>query len=360
MSILLGIAIGVLVIALLALFFVISFSKKKMPHSFSRSLNKKDHTLFFSWLETLSIKHPLIVQLYTKLHEQIVGMDWFLHGLLLALLAWGHVLVEWAPGLAKTKTIRLVASLLALDTKRVQFTPDMLPADLIGVDMFNSATRQFETFFWPLFTNILLADEINRATPKVQSALLEAMQEQQVSIGGKSYPLNRPFFVLATQNPIEQDGTYLLPEAQLDRFMMKLSVDYPSLVDEKKILQIADRTFNNLPDSVINSEELIEIQMEVSRVVVSDQLLQYIADIVTATRAENSDIAYWASPRWSLAILSLARAIAFLEWRSSVEKSDIQRVILPALSHRIVLSMRAQMDQKKPETILFQALADIL
>ena len=169
------------------------------------------------------------------------------------------MLVEWAPGLAKTKTIRLLASSLHLDAKRVQFTPDMLPADLIWVDMFNQKTQAFDTFFGPVFTNVLLADEINRATPKVQSALLEAMQERQVTIGWKTYPLNAPFFVLATQNPIEQDGTYALPEAQLDRFMMKLVVSYPSAAIEKRILQQSENQADQSVD-ILSGDELLALQ----------------------------------------------------------------------------------------------------
>ncbi len=223
------------------------------------------------------------------------------------------MLVEGAPGLAKTKTIRLLSSLLALDTKRIQFTPDMLPADLIGVDMFNPSTRAFETFFGPLFTNILLADEINRATPKVQSALLEAMQEKQVSIGGVSYPLTAPFFVLATQNPIEQDGTYPLPEAQLDRFIMKLTVSYPSLEAEKQILQAGQRDEKRSIESILSAEKVLALQSDVEAIHISEDIRSYIAQVSVATRKSHPALAYGVSPRGSLAILSLAKAIAYIE-----------------------------------------------
>lgn len=357
---LLTIAIGILIIAVIALLVVVMMSKKQHhPLAVQQISHSPQAHLFYEWLHDIHIAHDDMKQIYHALRTHIVGMDYFLHGLLVALLSGWHVLVEGAPGLAKTKTIRLLSSLLSLDTKRIQFTPDMLPADLIGVDMFNPSSHSFETFFGPLFTNILLADEINRATPKVQSALLEAMQEKQVTIWWTSYPLSTPFFVLATQNPIEQDGTYPLPEAQLDRFMMKLSVDYPSVETEKQILQTASSDIEKL-DAVMSAESLLTLQQQVQAVKVSEEMASYIAQITAATRETNSSIAYGASPRWSLALLSLAKAVAYIEWRSTVEKRDIQRVILPALRHRIILSVQAQMEEKGDALVLYSAVGKSL
>ncbi|MBP6911245.1 AAA family ATPase [Patescibacteria group bacterium] len=318
-----------------------------------------DSSNFFLSFQDVHIDHPGMREIFKAMKKHIVGMDYFLHGLLVGLLGGGHVLVEGAPGLAKTKSIRLLSSLLALDTKRIQFTPDMLPADLIGVDMFNPSTHSFETFFGPLFTNILLADEINRATPKVQSALLEAMQERQVTIGGTSYPLSSPYFVLATQNPIEQDGTYPLPEAQLDRFMMKLTVDYPSMDVEKQIINTATAETEKL-EPVMTADTLLELQAKVQQINASDTMIDYVAKLVTATRESHKDLAYGSSPRGSLAIMSLAKALAFLEGRKSIEKKDVQRAILPAFRHRIILSVQAQMNSRVDSEVLFEIVKNIL
>lgn len=203
-----------------------------------------------------------------------------------------------------------------------------------------------------------MADEINRATPKLQSALLEAMQEKQVSIGGTSYPLPSPFFVLATQNSIEQDGTYPLPEAQLDRFMMKLIVGYPSLAHEKQILQLVDTT--DLAEHILSAESLLEFQQDVQRIEISEDINAYIAQIVVATRKSHPSLAYGASPRGSLAILALAKASAYLEGRHAVEKKDVQRVILPAIRHRIILSVESQMNEFSDENVLYEIIAPLL
>lgn len=359
MSSLLIISVTILIVAILVLVLVIVFSKKKLPQVASDHRKISDNHHFFDGLTHVQVQHHEVEKILRALQKHIVGMDYFLHGLLIALLAWGHVLVEGAPGLAKTKTIRLLSSLLALNTKRIQFTPDMLPADLIGVDMFNQSTHSFETFFGPLFTNILLADEINRATPKVQSALLEAMQEKQVSIGGTSYPLAAPFFVLATQNPIEQDGTYPLPEAQLDRFIMKLTVNYPSLEAEKQILQ-HNQLDNRTEEHVLSAEELLSLQQNVQDIKVSDAIHSYIAQLTVATRKSHQSVAYGVSPRGSLSILALAKAIAFIEGRTEVMKSDVQKVLLPALRHRIILSVQAQMQSLSDEDVLFALIHDSL
>lgn len=359
MSTLLGIAVGVLAVAVIALVIVVLYFRKH--ETLTAFPMRKSHadSYFLDGLGSIAFANENIKTLLQHLKKQIVGVDAFLHGLILAMLAWWHVLVEGAPGLAKTKSIRLLSSLLALDTKRIQFTPDMLPADLIGVDMFNQAKHTFETYFGPLFTNILLADEINRATPKVQSALLEAMQEHQVTIGGKTYPLNTPYFVMATQNPIEQNGTYPLPEAQLDRFMMKLTVDYPAADVEKEILRSSWNPQEKI-ESILTGDELLKIQTEVMNINVSDDMMAYIAELVSETRKSHVSLVYGASPRWSLAILSLAKALAFAEGRNRIEKKDVQRVVLPALRHRIILSVEAQMNQHSDADILYNVIGDKL
>jgi len=215
--------------------------KKKETELPSRSESPTSHgfvetRLFADGLHHVHIHHTELRTLVQELRKKIIGMDEFIHAIVLNLLCGGHLLVEGVPGLAKTKTIHAFSEVMGMQFKRVQFTPDMLPADIMGTEIYNAASKNFEAKIGPIMTNILLADEINRATPKVQSALLEAMQEHQVSIGGTSYPLPDPFFVLATQNPLEQEGTYPLPEAQIDRFLFKILVDYPNLHEEKKIL----------------------------------------------------------------------------------------------------------------------------
>ena len=256
----------------------------------------------------------------------------------LAILSDGHILFEDYPGLAKT----LIASSFAITTgsnfKRVQFTPDLLPADITGTFVLNRSTSQFELRKGPIFTNILLADEINRAPPRTQSALLEAMQEKQVTIENETMKLEEPFIVLATQNPIEYEGTYPLPEAQLDRFIMKLEVGYPDADQEVKILRdrMERKTDQFSVGKIASPSLIVEMQKSVEDVHVEDAILKYIADIVRATRT-HSDVEVGASPRGSLALFKLARANAWLSKRSFVLPDDVKKIAIPALSHRLVL-----------------------
>ena len=307
-------------------------------------------------LDDLVVKNKDFVDLKEAIHQIIVGQDWFINALLVALLTSNHVLVEWVPGLAKTKTLEVLTRLLDLDFQRVQFTPDMLPADITWTQIFNMKTQKFETQKWPVFTNILLADEINRTTPKVQSALLEAMQEKKVHIWAQEYELPDPFFVLATQNPIEQEWTYPLPEAQIDRFMLKVVVDYPSFEDELQILELLKKDYESLKP-LMASKAILKAREEVSQVVVNDQIKRYIVALVRATRLPNEYVALGASPRWEIALMQGAQAVAFLQGKNEVGFEDIQRIYLYALRHRLILTPQADVDGINADDILKQILS---
>lgn len=307
-------------------------------------------------VDKLAIKHEKLADLKAAIHEHIVGMDGFINAIIVTLLARGHALVEWVPGLAKTKTIHTFADLLWLDFWRIQFTPDMLPSDVTGVDVFNPATRAFETSIGPIMTNILLADEINRTSPKVQSALLESMQERQVTIWWKTVKLPDPFFVLATQNPLEQEGTYPLPEAQIDRFLCKIMVDYPNLDQEKemldKSLDLRVKTSDKKKKAIVSWKELLAMQEEVAAITVPSSIKDYITRIVQATRAGQATIMYGASPRWSLSLMQAAQAVAYIQWQEKVSTHDVHMVILLTLRHRIILNYEAKLHNKNEDTIL--------
>ena len=276
--------------------------------------------------------------LKNEVKKAIIGKDEVIERVLVGFLANGNILIEDFPGLAKTLLANTLARALGCDFKRVQFTPDLLPSDITGTKIFNEATGEFVFERGPLFTNILLTDEINRAPPKTQAALLEAMQERQVSISGVTYDLPRPFIVIATQNPIEYEGTYPLPEAQLDRFMMKMEIGYPTPVDEEEILK---RRMERKKDEVdINGlftpADILEMQMAVENVFVDPSLRRYIVDIVNETR-KDPRIFVGSSPRGSLSLLKLARARALIEGRSYIIPDDIKSIVGSSLSHRIIL-----------------------
>lgn len=280
----------------------------------------------------------------------LVGQKYMVDRLLIGLLANGHILIEGVPGLAKTTAVKALAQSMALDFARVQFTPDLLPADLLGTQIYQPATGEFTTRLGPMFANVLLADEINRAPAKVQSALLEAMQERQITLGDKSYPLPNPFLVLATQNPVEQEGTYPLPEAQMDRFILKLSVDYPSLEEEMQIIQRSSE-----PPAVLQPkasvEQLLAAQNVVRQIKVSEVLMRYIVDIVRATRNPGTvdkklgrAIEFGASPRASIALAAAARAHAFLDGRGFAMPEDVKAIGKDVLRHRILPTYEAEAD----------------
>lgn len=277
-------------------------------------------------------------QVIAEVERAVVGKRGLLEMMMASVLAGGHILLEDFPGLGKTLVARSFAKVLGLEFKRIQFTPDLLPGDITGGYIFNRTTNQFELRKGPIFANIILADEINRASPKTQSALLEAMQEGQVTIEGETLPLPEPFLVLATQNPIEYEGTFPLPEAQLDRFMLKLAVGYPSIEEEKLILK---RRRERKQDEVLlrdiaTAEKVLEMRYEVENVHVNADLENYIAMLVHATRVDRR-VAVGSSPRGSLAFLKIARANAAIEGRDFITPDDIKRYAVPVLGHRVIL-----------------------
>jgi len=301
-----------------------------------------------------------------EVKKLIVGQDHLLERMLVALLARGHILVEGVPGLAKTMAIKTLAQSIGGEFKRIQFTPDLVPADLVGTRIYNQKTGEFSTSLGPVFTNLLLADEINRAPAKVQSALLEVMQEHQVTIGRETYKVPNPFLVLATQNPIETEGTYPLPEAQVDRFMMKVLVGYPN---EQEEFVIVERMTGKLPgvNIVITTQQLVELQQEADQVYADPALMEYSVRLVSATRQPGEyglgDIAcyilYGASPRASINLILTARALAFLRGRSYVLAQDVQDMALDVMRHRLVLSYEALSDNVTSDMILARVMEQV-
>lgn len=302
------------------------------------------------------------------LSERVVGQSKVLERVFIALLANGHILLEGVPGLAKTLIVRTFASALNLAFQRMQFTPDMLPADLVGTMVYNPKEMDFYPRKGPVFANVILADEINRSPAKVQSALLEAMQECQVTIGDLTFALPEPFMVLATQNPIEHEGTYLLPEAQLDRFMMKVIVDYPSYDEELEIMQRAARTCM-FPDvlPVVEGSEIQEARALIDRIHVDTRVQRYIVDLVTASRNPASAglqsleemIEYGASPRASIFLLLAAKAHAFLQRRAYITPEDVKAVAFDVMRHRIRPTYEAEADNVHPEDCIRQILGHV-
>jgi MoxR-like ATPase len=305
-------------------------------------------------------------QLLYEVKKIIVGQDVLLERMVVALIARGHLLVEGVPGLAKTKAIKTLAEAIGGEFQRIQFTPDLVPADLIGTRIYNQRSGEFQTSLGPVFTNLLLADEINRAPAKVQSALLEAMQERQVTIGRESHQLPGPFLVLATQNPIESEGTYPLPEAQVDRFMLKVLVDYPTPTEE---FVIVERMTGTLAPTqrVIDTEQLIEYQRAADAVYVDPSLIDYSVRVVSATRHPASVgagelapyVTYGASPRASINLILAAKALAFVRGREYALAHDVRDLALDVMRHRLVLSYEALADDVRPDEVLGQILAAV-
>lgn len=283
----------------------------------------------------------------------VVGQDFMINRLLIGLFTNGHVLLEGVPGLAKTLTVSTLAQVLHLDFQRIQFTPDLLPSDLVGTMIYNQRDGNFVVKKGPIFANIILADEINRSPAKVQSALLEAMQEKQVTIGETTFTLDRPFLVLATQNPVDQEGTYSLPEAQVDRFMMKVFVDYPSKEQELEIMRrIANMGFDYKVSTLLTKEEIFAIRDNINKVLISESLEQYIIDLVFTTRAPKQNnlaefapyIMFGASPRASINLHLAARAHAYISGRDYVLPEDIKGVAADVMNHRILMNYEAEAD----------------
>ena len=309
------------------------------------------------------------VDIVNEIGKVLVGQETMVSRLLTGLLCGGHVLLEGVPGLAKTLTVRCLAQAIDTGFSRIQFTPDMLPADVIGTEVFNPKDASYSVKKGPIFSNLILADEINRAPAKVQSALLEAMQERQATIGGHSYPLEEPFLVLATQNPIEQEGTYPLPEAQVDRFMLKVKVGYPSKEEERKIIdRMAGGQAEPSIGKVASPSDLLEARRVVEQVFVDQKVRNYIVDIVHATRdprgAEIPDldgmIELGASPRASICLMKVAKAHAFLQQRTYATPHDVKTLALDVLRHRVSLTYEAEAEVKTPEDIIEHILTSVL
>jgi MoxR-like ATPase len=307
-----------------------------------------------------------VARLRREISRVIVGQQYMVDRLLVGLLANGHVLVEGVPGLAKTLAIKTLASVISGEFKRIQFTPDLVPADLVGTRIYNQKNGDFTTSFGPVFTNLLLADEINRAPAKVQSALLEVMQERQVTIGRETFRVPDPFLVMATQNPIETEGTYPLPEAQVDRFMLKVLVGYPSAREEFVIVE--RMTGTTLPvQPILTTSQLVELQNAVDQVYVDPALMEYAVQIVTATRQPADyglkDMAqyvmYGASPRASINLILTARALAFVRGRNYVLPQDVQDMVLDVVRHRLVMSYEALSENVTSDTLLRRVLGRI-
>ena len=309
----------------------------------------------------ISEKSLFVDDLKRGISEVIVGQDELINKILIGVLSDGHILIEGVPGLAKTLTVNTIAQLIDTSFKRIQFTPDMLPADLIGTLIYNQKTGEFDTRKGPIFSNIILADEINRTPAKVQSALLEAMQEHQVTIGENSYFLERPFLVLATQNPIEQEGTYPLPEAQVDRFMFKLIVDYPEQNSERQVLRMNSNP--NKPKkikSLVSTDKIIESQKIINNIYVDQKIEDYVLNLIFATRDPSNYgiqdldniIDFGASPRATINLIRAAKARAFIEHRGYVTPEDIRYIGSDVLRHRIILTYEAQAEELTSDDII--------
>ena len=304
----------------------------------------------------------------SEVGKVVVGQDLMIKRLLMGLFTNGHILLEGVPGLAKTLTVNTLANVLKLNFNRIQFTPDLLPSDVIGTMIYNQKRSSFEVKKGPIFSNIILADEINRSPAKVQSALLESMQERQVTIGEDTFKLDTPFLVLATQNPIDQEGTYPLPEAQRDRFMMKLNIDYPSQEEELKIMKrMTDLNFNNKVKSILSKRDITSIKNSINNITLSESVEKYIVQIVFASRNSSSIglddvknyISFGASPRASINLSLAGKANAFMNNRDYVTPDDIKEVANDVLNHRIILNFEAEVDGITTTEIIKQILEKV-
>jgi MoxR-like ATPase len=309
----------------------------------------------------------LVHRVQQQVARRVVGQDYMVERLLISLLTGGHCLLEGVPGLAKTLTVRTLAEAIDTGFQRIQFTPDLLPADVVGTQVYDQATGQFSVKKGPIFSNIILADEINRAPAKVQAALLEAMQEKQVTIGGNTFRLEEPFLVLATQNPIEQEGTYPLPEAQVDRFMLKLRVGYPTREEEKEIMR---RMAGGVPipiEAVASPRAILEARARIAELYMDDRIVDYIVEIVHATRAPAEAglkdlvplIEFGASPRATISLAQAARAHAFLRARTFVTPDDVKAVAPDVLRHRVLTTYEAEAEEVSSDDVVTRVLAAV-
>ena len=311
---------------------------------------------------SLKIFQKKISNVNAEINQLVFGQEPVIEQIIISLLCGGHALIIGLPGLAKTRIVNFLGIILGLETKRIQFTPDLMPGDIIGTEILdeqNKTNNYFKFIKGPVFCQLLLADEINRASPRTQSALLQAMQEKKVTIAGKDYFLPKPFHVLATQNPIDQEGTYPLPEAQLDRFLMNIKINYPNLEAERKILLLSSKEDSIKPKNVLSSEEVLDFQRLIREIPVGESVVKYILKFINETRPETSNIKsvkdniLWGpSPRASIALLAASKAKALLENRYSPSKLDVKSLIRPVLSHRINLNISARADNVNLEEIL--------
>ena len=317
--------------------------------------------------EKVADQAALLDRIRSEVRKVIVGQDALVSRLLIALLCGGHVLLEGVPGLAKTTLIKTLAQVMRVSFQRIQFTPDLLPADLVGTLIYNPQDGAFSVKKGPVFANVVLADEINRAPSKVQSALLEAMQEHQVTIGDETFKLDEPFLVMATQNPIEQEGTYPLPEAQVDRFMLKVHVDYLVPDEEMEVVERALGGVQAAVEPVIGKDELEEARRVLQMIYVDEKIKRYVINLVTATRRPNESglddlsplIEYGASPRASIWLTMAARAQAFVKARGFVTPQDVKDVALDVLRHRVLLTYEAEAEEVTPEDVVEKILASV-
>ena len=309
-----------------------------------------------------------IKQVFEEMSRVVVGQEKLINRLLIGLFTGGHILLEGVPGLAKTLTINTLTKILQLNFQRIQFTPDLLPADIVGTMIYKPKLGDYEVKKGPIFANIILADEVNRSPAKVQSALLEAMQEKQVTIGENTYQLDRPFLVLATQNPLEQEGTYPLPEAQLDRFMMKVYIDYPSKAEELEIMRrMSNLDYTYIPKPILTKELIYQIRKEINEITISETLENYIVELVFATRRpqdydltdETRYIQFGVSPRGTIQLNLAAKAVAYFNGRDYVLPEDIKEVASDVFNHRILLNYEAEADNVNTRTIIDSILSKV-
>lgn len=314
--------------------------------------------------ETIRAAQEHISATLAQVQTVVVGQTRLVRNLMIALLAKGHILLEWVPGLAKTLSIETLSKAIGVTFSRIQFTPDLLPSDLIGTKVFDPAKVDFFTKKWPIFAHLVLADEINRAPAKVQSALLEAMAERQVTIGEESFPLDVPFVVMATQNPLEQEGTYSLPEAQLDRFLLKTVITYPTPEEEIQIMkQMTTQAFPSVKKT-LTKKQILDLQATVDQIYVSEALYMYVKNLVFATRFPEqyglpelgAYIARWASPRASLALVQCGKVLALMAWRAYVLPEDIKDIAHEVMRHRLVLSFEALAEEVTADTLISKIL----
>ena len=311
--------------------------------------------------ETAGSERTLVNALRAEVGKAIIGQGYMVDRILIGLLAGGHILLEGVPGLAKSLAASSVAKAVGVGFKRIQFTPDLLPADILGTEIYHQRTGEFIIKKGPIFSNIILADEINRSPAKVQSALLEAMQERQVTIGDETYPLDGPFLVIATQNPLEQQGTYPLPEAQQDRFMLKLKIQYPNKTEEREIIKryASDDTAEPHIEAVLTKDDIYAMRRDAEKIYLDDKIESYVLDIVFMTRKPSQYITCGASPRASLALIKAAKCRAYIEGRDYCVPDDIKAVAYDVLRHRILLSYEAEAEEITSEHIIEEILESV-